>query len=322
MRKPTRALAQLLLERLDELDERQRVGLEVVDEGLALADAPTGRSRGCRPSGRGRSRRPPARSIGPCSTWVSAGTAAPRGRGRRRILGRATPEGGRGIGRASGQARWPPAARRRRPPSTISLGQHDGVGHGPRLRRPVADDADALDAEEHGPAVGLRSRSTRAAGRAPGAGRSRGLAVAGSEEPIASTKARDTADAAAFERLEHDVAGEAVGDDDVDVVGQHVAALDVADEVRGPASAASSSWVAFTRLLPFIGLLADRQEPDPRLAHAVAVAEVDAAHLGELHEPLGLALGVGAGSRAGPSAWLGPCRARGARWRWPGGSRP
>ena len=35
---------------------------------------------------------------------------------------------------------------------------------------------------------------------------------------------------AALERLEHDVAGEAVGDDHVDVGGHHVAALDVADE--------------------------------------------------------------------------------------------
>src|SRR5688500_3888295 len=32
------ALRELLLERLDELDQRQRVGLEVVDERLALAD--------------------------------------------------------------------------------------------------------------------------------------------------------------------------------------------------------------------------------------------------------------------------------------------
>jgi hypothetical protein len=44
---------------------------------------------------------------------------------------------------------------------------------------------------------------------------------------------------AALERLEHHVAGEAVGDDDVDVVGHDVAALDVADEVdarRAPSS--------------------------------------------------------------------------------------
>ena len=38
MRKPTRALAQLLLEGLDQLDQGQRVGLEVVGERVALVD--------------------------------------------------------------------------------------------------------------------------------------------------------------------------------------------------------------------------------------------------------------------------------------------
>ena len=38
MRKPDRALAELLLDRLDQLDQRQRVGVEVVDEGLSLRD--------------------------------------------------------------------------------------------------------------------------------------------------------------------------------------------------------------------------------------------------------------------------------------------
>ena len=38
MRKPIGTLAQLLLERLDQLDQRERVGVEVVDERLPLAD--------------------------------------------------------------------------------------------------------------------------------------------------------------------------------------------------------------------------------------------------------------------------------------------
>ena len=35
---PDGALAELLLERLDQLDQRERVGVEVVDERLALGD--------------------------------------------------------------------------------------------------------------------------------------------------------------------------------------------------------------------------------------------------------------------------------------------
>ena len=42
-------------------------------------------------------------------------------------------------------------------------------------------------------------------------------------------------------------------------------------------------------------LLADRQQRHPRVVDAEAVAGVDRAHLGELDEPLGAALGVGAG---------------------------
>ena len=38
MRKPTVRSPSVLLERLDELDQRQRVGVEVVDERLALGD--------------------------------------------------------------------------------------------------------------------------------------------------------------------------------------------------------------------------------------------------------------------------------------------
>ena len=47
--------------------------------------------------------------------------------------------------------------------------------------------------------------------------------------------------------------------------------------------------------LPLVGLLADRQQADARVVDAVALAGERGAHLGELHEPLGLALGVGAG---------------------------
>ena len=50
---PTRALAQLLLEGLDQLDQGQGVGVEVVGERVALGDRRRARSRGCRPGGPG-----------------------------------------------------------------------------------------------------------------------------------------------------------------------------------------------------------------------------------------------------------------------------
>jgi hypothetical protein len=51
-------------------------------------------------------------------------------------------------------------------------------------------------------------------------------------EANASSIAADHGLHATLERLQHDVAGEAVGDDDVDVGRHDVASLDVADERR------------------------------------------------------------------------------------------
>ena len=97
-----------------------------------------------------------------------------------------------------------------------------------------------------------------------------------------------------FERLQHDVAGEAVGHADVDVGAHHVAALDVADEVE-----AGRGGQQLVRLLAegvaLARLLTDRQQADPRLGDAEAVTGVHGTHQRELDEPLGLHLGVGTG---------------------------
>ena len=82
-------------------------------------------------------------------------------------------------------------------------------------------------------------------------------------------------------------------------VGHEVAALDVADEAwrRSPiqAPSARSLWVSFTSGLPLVGSSPMDSRPTRGLGDAEAVAGVDGAHLGELHQPLGAALGVGAG---------------------------
>ena len=101
-------------------------------------------------------------------------------------------------------------------------------------------------------------------------------------------------------------------------VGHDVAALDVADEVaaRGRPALGQQLVGLLDQRVALGGLLADRQQADPGLGDAEAVAGVDRAHLGELHQPLGLALGVGAGvEQHGGRARPAP----GWAWRWPAG---
>ena len=98
----------------------------------------------------------------------------------------------------------------------------------------------------------------------------------------------------ALEGLQHDVAGEPVGDDDVDGVGRDVAPFDVADEVDALGRLEQLEGL-FAQRVALAGLLADRQQANTRLGDGEAVVGEDRAHLGELHEPLRLHVGVGAG---------------------------
>ena len=107
---------------------------------------------------------------------------------------------------------------------------------------------------------GSSSVGERQRGRAAARRRRLGSSVASSAPSTAPTRNRS----AALEGLERDVAGEAVGDDDVDRVGHEVAALDVADERRRPRPPASRAWVSFTSGVPLVVLLADREQADPR----------------------------------------------------------
>ncbi len=97
-----------------------------------------------------------------------------------------------------------------------------------------------------------------------------------------------------LQRLQHDVAGETVGDDDVGGLAHHVAALDVADEVDTGRLRQQLERLLAQRVA-LAGLLADRQQPNRRTVDAEAMAGVHRAHLTELHQPLRLHLGVGTG---------------------------
>ena len=107
----------------------------------------------------------------------------------------------------------------------------------------------------------------------------------------------------ALERLEGDIAGEPIGDDDIGFVGHDVATLDVADPLTvgggGPGRIAQELEALLDEGAALPGFFADRQQADLGALDTEAVAGVDTTHLGELDEPLGLALGVGAGVEQG-----------------------
>ena len=145
MRKPDGAVAELLLERLDELDQRQRVGVEVVDERLALGDR----------------RRLDLEDVGEPVADDLEDLVAPE-----RALFDV------GLGR---HRRWHATAGLRRAGAELVdeavldhlLGHVDGVDHRRRAGRAVGDDAHAVDAEQHRAAVGVGvERARRAASSA------------------------------------------------------------------------------------------------------------------------------------------------------------
>src|SRR4029450_7927182 len=137
--------------------------------------------------------------IGPCATWVSAGID--------RLL---------------------------EPPDHAGhdalLRDPHGVDDGARRRRTVRDDAHTVDAEEHGAAGHVGIERPCRVEEQWGDDLARLLRLRRRVE-----HAEDELDGSAqgtLERLEHDVAGEPGGHDDVDRPVHEVAALDVAVEAR------------------------------------------------------------------------------------------
>ena len=86
---PDGALAELLLERLDQLDQGERVGVEVVGERVALVD---GRRVDLEDVGQAVADEARTTSLrgssGPCSTWVSAGTGTLLATASASVIGR------------------------------------------------------------------------------------------------------------------------------------------------------------------------------------------------------------------------------------------
>src|SRR5258705_7231037 len=93
------------------------------------------------------------RSIGPCSRWVWAGIAAECNDRVNGIGGAPKPLEGDKLPESA------PGHRRSEVGDQVAvdhvLGDAAGVDDGPGARRPMADDAHAVDAEEHAAAVGL-----------------------------------------------------------------------------------------------------------------------------------------------------------------------
>src|ERR1700730_4925074 len=187
--------------------------------------------------------------IGPCATWVSAG-----------IDGLLEPPDHAGL--------------------DAFLRDPNRVDDRARRRRAVRDDAHTVDAEEHRATgqVGIEY------GRRLEQQRSNDLArllrlrrrVEHAEDELDGGAQR------ALERLEHDVAGETVGHDDVDRSVHEVAALDVAVEAR---DLLEQGERALAQLVALARFLAVRQQPDRGLVHRKAGACVLAAHARELGEP-------------------------------------
>src|SRR5262245_16535724 len=158
-----------------------------------------------------------------------------------------------------------------------------------RAARAVADEADAVDAEQRRGAVLLpvdaraqpperALHEQRAEHRervllhlvAHGAAEERGRALGG---------------------LEQHVAGEAVRHHDVARALEQVAALDRADEVQVPRRLDERQRLLH-ELVPLALLLADREQPDARVLVPEQVARKAGAHVRELDEPGRLHLGV------------------------------
>ena len=98
-----------------------------------------------------------------------------------------------------------------------------------------------------------------------------------------------------LERLQRDVAGEAVRDDDVRVTLEQRPPLGVPAEaeIRG-----AEELVRLERqLVALLGLLADRQEPHLRIRHLEDLLGEHGAHVRELDEVLGPPVGVRARRR-------------------------
>ncbi len=148
------------------------------------------------------------------------------------------------------------------------VAEFDGVEHRLRVRRAMADDAHAVDTEQHRASVGIRADLgiQREQRRQQGVGVR--LVVLFRGERLEQRRQDDPH--AALERLQHDVAGEPVGHDHIGRLAHHVAALDVADEADA-GGVRHQLECLFAQGVALAGLLADRQQTDRRAIDPEAV---------------------------------------------------
>src|SRR6266536_2049568 len=155
----------------------------------------------------------------------------------------------------------------------------------------VRDHGEAPEAQQVGASVGV---GVEPVPETPRGGPDQGaaeLAARGRRDIIAKgiQEIRDRP----LEQLEDDIAGEAVGDDDVGGALEDVAALGVSSEVE---IARRQELVRLEReLVSLLGLLADREQPDLRIPDVEYLRGEDRTHVGELDEVLRTSVGVGAG---------------------------
>jgi hypothetical protein len=172
-----------------------------------------------------------------------------------------------------------------------------GGGDGAGRAGPVGDDHRSPQAEQDGSAVALRvqpgGQLTQATalqeGAEPGHPRrgNRGPQLGGDEPDRA------------LQRLQRDVPGKTVGHDHVDLAGQQVTALHVADEGQRERAV---RWVGGQQLMrppgelvSLAGFGPDGEQPDPGGADPERELRVGHAELAELHEHLRLGVGGGPG---------------------------
>ena len=120
--------------------------------------------------------------------------------------------------------------------------------------------------------------------------------------------------AGALEQLEHDVAGEAVGDDDVDRAERDVAALDVAGEAQARVVGQQPVGVDHEAVALAL-LVAVREQADARLVDAEDAGREGGAHVRELVQLIGPRIRASRRCRArrsGPSRTAAAARSRGA----------
>jgi hypothetical protein len=169
-------------------------------------------------------------------------------------------------------------------------GDPDGVLDHPRPRASVRDDAHTLHAEQRRAAIPLVVEPGAGSVETGPEGQQRQRRDRSLLEVLAQRAEDEAGDA--LEELDDNVADEAIADDDVGPVSDHVVRLDVADEmqVRGGQLGVRLAGL----LVPLVDLLADVQQADPRVLHAEDVLGKDRAHGRELDEVVGLGVHVGA----------------------------